>query len=48
MNHPPIVPTEDWQNALKTLRVREKALTRQLDAVAAARRRLPMTRVEQD
>ena len=48
MNHPPIVPTEDWQTALNTLQVREKTLTRQLDAVAAARRRLPMTPVEQD
>ncbi|MEU5671801.1 DUF899 domain-containing protein [Micromonospora sp. NPDC047753] len=48
MNHPPIVPTRDWQDAVNTLRVREKELTRQLDAVAAARRRLPMTPVEQD
>ncbi|MEU1248101.1 DUF899 domain-containing protein [Micromonospora arida] len=48
MNQPPIVPTGDWQDAVNTLRVHEKALTRQLDAVAAARRRLPMTPVEQD
>ncbi|WP_433650865.1 DUF899 domain-containing protein [Micromonospora zamorensis] len=48
MNHPPIVSTGVWQDAVDALRVREKALTRQLDAVAAARRRLPMTPVEQD
>ncbi|MEU8211418.1 DUF899 domain-containing protein [Micromonospora sp. NPDC049044] len=48
MNLPLVVPTEDWQAALDTLRVREKELTRQLDAVAAARRRLPMTLIERD
>jgi predicted dithiol-disulfide oxidoreductase (DUF899 family) len=46
--HPPIVSSEDWQSALDTVRADEKALTRQLDAMAAARRRLPMTPVEQD
>ncbi|MFG1677393.1 DUF899 domain-containing protein [Micromonospora sp. NPDC049282] len=48
MNHPPIVPTEDWQAALDSVRVQEKMLTRELDKVAAARRRLPMAPVERD
>ena len=39
---PPIVDQEDWEAALQELRVREKAATRELDAIAAARRRLPM------
>ena len=33
---------EAWQRALDALRVREKAATRELDAIAAQRRRLPM------
>lgn len=39
---PPIVDAETWQQELATLRVREKAATRELDAIAAQRRRLPM------
>lgn len=39
---PPIVPTDEWQAQLDALRVREKAATRELDAIAAQRRRLPM------
>jgi predicted dithiol-disulfide oxidoreductase (DUF899 family) len=39
---PPIVGQPDWEAALAELRVREKAATRELDAIAAARRRLPM------
>jgi predicted dithiol-disulfide oxidoreductase (DUF899 family) len=31
-----------WQAALDELRVRETAVTRELDAIAAQRRRLPM------
>jgi predicted dithiol-disulfide oxidoreductase (DUF899 family) len=39
---PPIVNQETWATALAELRTREKAATRELDAIAAARRRLPM------
>jgi predicted dithiol-disulfide oxidoreductase (DUF899 family) len=39
---PPIVDQPTWEAALADLRVREKAATRELDAIAAARRRLPM------
>jgi predicted dithiol-disulfide oxidoreductase (DUF899 family) len=39
---PPVVDQETWEHALAALRVREKAATRELDAIAAERRRLPM------
>ncbi|MGW0834774.1 DUF899 domain-containing protein [Streptomyces prunicolor] len=39
---PPVVDTATWENQLATLRAREKAATRELDAIAAERRRLPM------
>ncbi len=39
---PPVVDPATWEAALADLRVREKAATRELDAIAAARRRLPM------
>lgn len=39
---PPIVDQSTWERELAELRVREKAATRELDAIAAARRRLPM------
>ena len=39
---PPVVDRQTWQAALDDLRVREKAATRALDAIAAQRRRLPM------
>ena len=39
---PPIVDQETWDAALADLRAREKAATQKLDAIAAARRRLPM------
>jgi predicted dithiol-disulfide oxidoreductase (DUF899 family) len=39
---PTIVDQATWEAALAELRVREKAATRELDAIAAARRRLPM------
>ena len=38
---PPVVDTATWQRELDELRVREKAATRELDAIAAQRRRLP-------
>ncbi|WP_317452684.1 DUF899 family protein [Streptomyces sp. CBMA29] len=39
---PPVVGMETWQAARDELLVREKAHTREGDAIAAARRRLPM------
>ena len=39
---PPIVDAETWRHDLDELRRREKAATRELDAIAAQRRRLPM------
>jgi predicted dithiol-disulfide oxidoreductase (DUF899 family) len=42
---PPIAPREEWQAACDDLLVREKRHTREGDAIAAARRRLPMTPV---
>jgi predicted dithiol-disulfide oxidoreductase (DUF899 family) len=39
---PPVVDAADWRRELDALRVREKAATRELDAIAAERRRLPM------
>lgn len=38
---PPVVDQATWQAAVDDLRVREKAATRELDAIAAERRRLP-------
>ena len=39
---PPVVDADVWQRELDALRAREKASTRELDAIAAQRRRLPM------
>lgn len=39
---PPVADEAEWREALAALRVREKAATRELDAIAAQRRRLPM------
>src|SRR5690349_22981703 len=39
---PPVVDQATWQAARDELLVREKAHTREGDAIAAARRRLPM------
>lgn len=38
---PPVVDEATWRRALGELRDREKAATRELDAIAAQRRRLP-------
>jgi predicted dithiol-disulfide oxidoreductase (DUF899 family) len=43
---PPIVDRETWQEQIGELRAREKAHTREGDAIAAARRRLPMVEVD--
>jgi predicted dithiol-disulfide oxidoreductase (DUF899 family) len=45
---PNIVDRNTFQEELDTLRVREKAHTRERDAIAAARRRLPMVEVAAD
>src|SRR6266540_6637858 len=43
---PPIVDRGTWQEQVAELRKREKAHTREGDAIAAARRRLPMVEVD--
>ncbi|HXW86907.1 MAG TPA: DUF899 family protein, partial [Streptosporangiaceae bacterium] len=43
---PPVVDRATWQAQLDELRIREKAHTREGDAIAAARRRLPMVEVD--
>jgi len=48
MNQPEVVSAEQWQVARDELLVREKEATRALDALAAARRRLPMVKFYSD
>jgi predicted dithiol-disulfide oxidoreductase (DUF899 family) len=43
---PPIVDRDTFQAQVDALRLREKAHTRESDAIAAARRRLPMVEVD--
>lgn len=43
---PAIVDRATWQAEIDKLRVQEKAYTRQGDAIAAARRRLPMVEID--
>ncbi len=43
---PPVVDRETWLGERTALLTREKAHTREGDAIAAARRRLPMTEVD--
>lgn len=45
---PEIVSQDEWQEARQELLTREKKITREMDALAAERRRLPMVRVEND
>jgi predicted dithiol-disulfide oxidoreductase (DUF899 family) len=42
---PPVVDPDTWRKAIDTLRIREKAATKELDAIAAQRRRLPMVKM---
>src|SRR6476619_2711254 len=42
---PSVVDADNWQGELDALRAREKAATRELDAIAAQRRRLPMVKM---
>src|SRR6202162_486815 len=46
MNTPPIVSPQEWEAARQQLLVKEKALTRSRDALAAQRRRMPWLAVE--
>jgi predicted dithiol-disulfide oxidoreductase (DUF899 family) len=48
MNLPPIVSPREWAAAREELLVKEKALTRARDALAAERRRMPRMAVEVD
>jgi predicted dithiol-disulfide oxidoreductase (DUF899 family) len=48
MSLPRIATREEWLAARTSLLAREKELTRQRDALSAARRSLPMVEVEQD
>ena len=48
MNTPPTVSPQEWAAARERLLVKEKALTRARDALAAERRRMPWMRVEKD
>jgi predicted dithiol-disulfide oxidoreductase (DUF899 family) len=48
MKRPPIVSREEWDAARDALLVKEKALTRARDALAAERRRMPWLAVEKD
>src|SRR6202790_1411027 len=46
MNTPPIVSVQEWEAAREQPLVKEKALTRSRDALAAERRRMPWLAVE--
>src|SRR5437879_3536839 len=46
MKTPPIVSPQEWEVARQQLLVKEKALTRSRDALAAERRRMPWMAVE--
>src|SRR5215210_2590330 len=46
MKTPPIVSAEEWEAARQQLLVKEKALTRARDALAAERRRMPWLAVD--
>jgi len=48
MNLPPVVSPAEWQAARETLLAEEKEATRDRDALAARRRRLPMVRMDKD
>ena len=46
--HPAIVSPDQWLAERKNLLAEEKELTRHYDRVNAARRRLPMVKIEKD
>ena len=46
LNTPPVVSQQEWEAARQQLLVKEKALTRSRDALAAERRRMPWVAVD--
>ncbi len=48
MKLPQVVPQAEWQAALEEVRQKEKRLTREHDALATERRRLPRVRIDKD
>jgi predicted dithiol-disulfide oxidoreductase (DUF899 family) len=48
MDTPPIVSPQEWEAARQQLLVKEKAMTRARDALAAERRRMPWLAVEKE
>src|SRR5262247_3192546 len=48
MKTPPIVSPQEWEAARQLLLVKEKALTRARDALAAERRRMPWLAVDKN
>jgi predicted dithiol-disulfide oxidoreductase (DUF899 family) len=48
MTPPPIVSSPEWEDARRRLLVKEKALTRARDALAADRRRMPWLAVDEE
>src|SRR5215469_8875870 len=48
MKTPPVVSAQEWETAHQALLVKEKALTRANDALAAERRRMPWVEVTQE
>lgn len=44
----PVVSADEWEAARQALLVREKEATRAADALAAERRRMPLTRLDKD
>src|SRR5215471_17841962 len=46
--HPRIASREEWLAARKELLAREKEATRARDAISAARRRMPMVKIDKD
>ena len=46
LNTPPVVSAQEWEAAREQLLVKEKALTRARDALAAERRRMPWVAIE--
>jgi predicted dithiol-disulfide oxidoreductase (DUF899 family) len=48
MDYPQVVSRDEWLAARKQLLAQEKSLNRQRDELNAARRRLPMVKIDQD
>jgi predicted dithiol-disulfide oxidoreductase (DUF899 family) len=48
VDNPKVVPRDEWLAARKQLLAKEKQLTRERDAIAAERRRLPWVKVEKN